>query len=951
MNKTILTYLQITLKSMLMIVLILVSYQNAFANDNHYLLDTELSGTCYVDAGNDKTICKGESIQICATGADHYEWSNGHTTRCITVSPNSDRNYTVIGTSNNCTDTDHVSIHVNEARWSHVNKGHHAGCGTCDGSIIVDANYSITGEFNVKYTYNGNTVTEGPFTESGDITLGHLCAGTYSDITIIGIHTGCRDVWPDDITIGGGGNIHVNAGDDKTICRGESVQICATGADHYQWSNGHTGSCITVSPNNDKTYTVIGTSNGCTDTDHINIHVDKVKWNHINKVDNAACGSCDGSIDVGYEATGAFKVRYEYNGQTFENGPHDNIEGNVLISSLCAGTYSNITIISVDTGCSDTWPDHIVIGGGENIHVDAGNDKTICQGQSVQICATGADHYQWSDGQTGQCITVSPNNDRTYTVTGTSNGCTDTDHVEVSIGNIHVDAGDDKTICRGESVQICATGADHYEWSNGHTGSCINVSPNNDRTYTVTGTSNGCTDTDHVNVHVNQAKWDNVSKGNDTGCGSTCSGSITIDANNVTGPFEIQYTYNGNTVTEGPFPISGNITFDHLCAGTYSDITIIGINTGCRDVWPHDITIQGGGNIHVDAGDDKAICRGESVQICATGADHYQWSNGHTGQCITVSPNSDRTYTVTGTSNGCTDTDHVSVHVSDCSQNCDNYTLDFERNAIDWANGSVWNNYDIGGNQNIIVDILDYDNIFLDSRENNSGLRVDVAPNNRHDELYIVYTLSQTSSRTVFDITNLDYISGKQQETVFVYGLLNNDNNNLILPTLTPLNHEVNIEHNLATASGQGGMILVEFTECIDKVIVIWGSGDNAPSHPVHSYITVGKNHGFTTEVCQNNCASSHPREDATSVADINIFPNPATTDITLSIETDVTGPADIVIIDELGRVVSQSLIQLVNATNQHQLDVSRLSAGVYFVKVFTKEGQSKAKHLVILDR
>jgi len=159
-----------------------------------------------------------------------------------------------------------------------------------------------------------------------------------------------------------------------------------------------------------------------------------------------------------------------------------------------------------------------------------------------------------------------------------------------------------------------------------------------------------------------------------------------------------------------------------------------------------------------------------------------------------------------------------------------------------------------------------------------------------------------------------------------------------------------------ATANSSAGhdeSILVEFTECIDQIVIVYGTGSNSPtSNPTYSNIIIGKNLGFTSEVCSDPCESGGSSREDSSVADINIFPNPAThTHITLSIETDVTGPADIVIIDGLGRVVSQSLIQLANTTSQHQLDVNRLTAGVYFVKVFTKEGQSKAKHLVILNR
>jgi len=119
-------------------------------------------------------------------------------------------------------------------------------------------------------------------------------------------YTGCYD---DHVNIHSGGSIHVNAGHNRFICKGESVQLCATGADHYQWSNGQTGACITVSPHQNTNYSVTGTSNGCSDTDHVSVHVDEAEWDHVNKGQDADCDNCNGSIivDGNYNATG--KIR------------------------------------------------------------------------------------------------------------------------------------------------------------------------------------------------------------------------------------------------------------------------------------------------------------------------------------------------------------------------------------------------------------------------------------------------------------------------------------------------------------------------------------------------------------------------------------------------------------------------------------------------------------------
>src|SRR5690606_2456166 len=50
----------------------------------------------------------------------------------------------------------------------------------------------------------------------------------------------------------------------------------------------------------------------------------------------------------------------------------------------------------------------------------AGNDVSVCQGESTTVTASGGDNYVWSNGATTQSITVQPNTTTTYTVTVSS---------------------------------------------------------------------------------------------------------------------------------------------------------------------------------------------------------------------------------------------------------------------------------------------------------------------------------------------------------------------------------------------------------------------------------------------------------------------------------------------------------------------------------------------------
>ncbi|MBX7181518.1 MAG: PKD domain-containing protein, partial [Bacteroidia bacterium] len=186
------------------------------------------------------------------------------------------------------------------------------------------------------------------------------------------------------------------------------------------------------------------------------------------------------------------------------------------------GTY-NVTLIATSVNCSDTLNIPVTITG--NINVLAGQNQTACPGNSVNLSASGATSYSWSPstGLSNSTIAnpvATPSVTTTYVVTGTDgSGCTGTDTVVVTIGTITVSAGLDQTVCNGSCVTLNASGATTYSWSpaaglTGANTATPNACPVVTTTYVVTGSSNGCTDTDTVTVFVTTPP--NVTAGNDT---------------------------------------------------------------------------------------------------------------------------------------------------------------------------------------------------------------------------------------------------------------------------------------------------------------------------------------------------------------------------------------------------------------------------------------------------
>ena len=124
------------------------------------------------------------------------------------------------------------------------------------------------------------------------------------------------------------------------------------------------------------------------------------------------------------------------------------------------------------------------------------NNAAICPGQSVTLTASGAAFYQWSNGATGNTITVSPPETTTFTVIGKSAGVLSLPASStVTVNPIPVLSVTDAVVCAGEQATLSVAGADNYSWSNGTTDASVTFTPDQTTEYTITGTTMGCSAT------------------------------------------------------------------------------------------------------------------------------------------------------------------------------------------------------------------------------------------------------------------------------------------------------------------------------------------------------------------------------------------------------------------------------------------------------------------------
>lgn len=328
------------------------------------------------------------------------------------------------------------------------------------------------------------------------------------------------------------------------------------------------------------------------------------------------------------------------------------------------GTYTDT--IPTPIGCDSIVVTNLTVNPMPDLQVIP--DTAICVGDPLQLLAIGADNYLWSPATDISNAAISDpqftgTTTSTYSLTGSTNeGCEVTLQTTVTVHQLpNVSAGTDATICVGDPHQMNATGATDYVWSpaTGLSDAAIadpQFTGSITTTYTVTGTDvNGCVNTAQKTVTVNPLP--NVGAGADV---AICIGSTTQLV--ASGADSYQWspaTGLDNAAIANPV-FSGNATQTLTVTGT--DVN------GCQNT--DDVTVTVVSLPPVSAGNDTAICTGETLQLNATGAVSYVWnpandlSTGNIGNPV-FSGTASTTLSVTGTdAAGCVNTDDITITVN-----------------------------------------------------------------------------------------------------------------------------------------------------------------------------------------------------------------------------------------------------------------------------------------------
>ncbi len=285
------------------------------------------------------------------------------------------------------------------------------------------------------------------------------------------------------------------------------------------------------------------------------------------------------------------------------------------------GTFPYNVIVHDIFGCNYTANFNVQVGGVTPPIL--GPDTTICQGESITITAQGGQSYSWNTGQTGNTITVTPNQTTTYIVTVTAgNGCTLSDEITINvIIPPQANAGTDDQVCTNtytlQATQTVGTGSWSYNGPGtasfsdvNHPNSIVTVSSDGLYQFIWTENNNGCISRDTVFIRFTTQPLANA--GSDqtlcqlntslaavpsvgTGTWTQVSGPGTITFSDVNSPsasittttegsYILQWTEDNGygctstdlvNITLWQQPVANAGIFDSICSLTYPNLNAI----------------------------------------------------------------------------------------------------------------------------------------------------------------------------------------------------------------------------------------------------------------------------------------------------------------------------------------------------------------------------------------
>ena len=483
-------------------------------HSNVGVFNATLSGSCINNSISNTTVCTGAqvgdgTVTVSTTISNPlitYTWYDAIGNIIITTSNSTSLTNTLTGLANG---TYIVHAQINPACGPIVIDTVIIDCPPCGGTITPTM-VSCFGGNNGTATFttlNGQS----PFTylwstSSPDTSISGLIAGIYS-ITLTDANT-CTSVVTTTITqpslvqptISSVTNVTCYGGSDGSIT---VSTVGGTPPYTVLWDNGQLDSTAINLPIGPYNVTVTD-ANGCTGTQTSTITQPPQLVISATASPSAVCPDDSSTLT----ASGATTYTWSGNGLLATTG--------TSVTATPAGTTTYYVTGTDATGCTAVTQVTVTVNALPNVILTG--TSPICDGQSSNLIAGGANTYAWDNNlPPGGSNSVSPSTTTIYNVTGTDlNGCVNTAQFTVTVNAMPVaNAGNDTAVCQLTNVMNATPSVGMGFWTVA-SGDNVSFNPSNSPNsvitvgntgvYTLVWTENnfGCIDADTVVVQLTQ---------------------------------------------------------------------------------------------------------------------------------------------------------------------------------------------------------------------------------------------------------------------------------------------------------------------------------------------------------------------------------------------------------------------------------------------------------------
>ena len=555
---------------------------------------TLLFTTANVNAGNDVTICKGDSVQLNAIGATNYFWFPSIGLSNVNIAnpyakPADTTTYIIRGVTGVCLVYDTVKVIVKP--------------------ILAQAGIDSTICLGDSIRLNANAIGTAYWQNSLFLTdsnvLNTFVKPTNSINYILKVtNLGCLKYDTVRITVN---NPQANAGIDKTICLGDSVRMAGSGTGIFKWSPNYflfDSSQLNsfVKPQITTNYLLTASIGRCIKKDTVQVIVNQV------------------SVQLGRDTSLCFGDSIRLTASTIGSiawQKNNAILDSTLLNPIVKPQITSQYILEARSGvCVKRDTINVLI---YHPISNASINQNICLGDSIQLNGTGYNSLKWypSIGLTDSSVAntfAKPIITTDYILLAKDGYCIARDTVRINVTSVSANAGIDKGICPGDSVQLNANAIGLYYWENNLGLSNYTVlnpyaKPTITTKYILTATNNTCIKHDTVQVSVSLPLALNAGK--DT---SLCVGdSIQLIA---TGGFNYKWTPNSlvsDSTIFNPF-VKPTTTTNFIVKSGFS---------GC--LYADTINVLVRNLPMIDAGIGGQICVNDSFLLQGSGVGITRW--------------------------------------------------------------------------------------------------------------------------------------------------------------------------------------------------------------------------------------------------------------------------------------------------------------------------------------